>query len=167
MSTRVPSRHHHSALQRIRTLSFLLDNAIKIPGTRYRIGLDPIVGLLVGGGDVAGVILSAYIVLEAARLGLPRRVLLQMLNNLILDAVGGSIPLLGDLFDASWKANARNLKLIEAEIAANSDRAQPADRLFLSLMMVVLLGIVAITVGLAVLLFNLRGNLFFNWSGGS
>lgn len=163
MNMRVPSRSHHPALQRIRALSFLLDNAIKIPGTRFRIGLDPIVGLLVGGGDAAGVILSSYIVLEAARLGLPRQVLLTMLGNLITDLVGGSVPIVGDLFDAGWKANTRNLKLIEESIAVNSDRAQPPDRLFLALVILVLGGIVAIAVSLAVLLFNWRSTLFSNW----
>ncbi|HEY9655881.1 MAG TPA: DUF4112 domain-containing protein, partial [Crinalium sp.] len=76
---------NHPALRRVRTVSRLLDNAIPIPGTRFRLGLDPVLGLLPGAGDFVGAALSVYIVIEAARFGLPRKTLVQMVTNLVLD----------------------------------------------------------------------------------
>jgi hypothetical protein len=105
------------ALRSARSLARLLDTAIGIPGTRFRIGLDPIIGLIPGIGDIGGVILSLSILLNAARLGVPRTLLLHMGANIGLEAVVGTIPLLGDLFDAAWRANARNVRLMEAYFA--------------------------------------------------
>ncbi len=103
-------------LNRLRNLSRLLDDAIKIPGIGYRIGLDPIIGLIPGGGDTAGLILSSYIVLEAARLGASKSLLSQMVFNILLETVVGTLPVLADLFDVTWKSNARNMQLLEAEL---------------------------------------------------
>jgi hypothetical protein len=95
-------------------LVFLLDQALGIPGTRWRIGLDGIVGLLLpGGGDALGAVVSAALVLLAARQGVPRVVVGRMVFNIAVDALGGAIPVLGDLFDIGWKANTRNLALLE------------------------------------------------------
>lgn len=106
-----------SSLKRIRRLSHLLDNAVPIPGTTYRVGLDPLLGLLPGAGDVLGAALSAYIVLEAARFGLSKATLTQMALNIVSETALGSLPLLGDFFDAAWKANNRNIMLLEAHLA--------------------------------------------------
>lgn len=103
-------------MQRLRALSRLLDSAIAIPGTRYRIGLDPILGLLPGGGDTAGMLMSLYIVLEAARLGASRSVLGQMAFNILLETLVGTVPVLGDVFDATWKSNVRNIQLLEEHL---------------------------------------------------
>lgn len=84
-----------------------------MPGTPFRIGLDPIIGLVPGLGDVAGAVLSGYIITIGARLGAPPLVLIRMIGNVAIDMAIGSIPLLGDLFDFGWKANTRNLALIE------------------------------------------------------
>lgn len=81
-----------------------------------RFGLDPILGLVPGLGDVAGAALSGYLVLLAARLGAPRVVVLRMVANVALDSVVGSVPLLGDAFDVAWKSNMRNLALLERAI---------------------------------------------------
>ena len=97
MQSRSQPNAKASALQRVRTLTHLLDNSISIPGTRYRIGLDPLLGLLPGAGDIAGAALSAYIVLEAARFGLPRETLVKMLVNLASDSVLGSLPIVARL----------------------------------------------------------------------
>ena len=102
-----------SRLQRLRSLSYWLDNAVVIPGTRYRIGLDPIIGLIPGGGDTAGLLLSSYVVLEAARLGASKSILSQMAFNIVLETIAGTVPLVGDVFDATWKSNARNMRLLE------------------------------------------------------
>lgn len=103
-------------LARLRRTSRLLDSAVTVPGTSYRIGLDPIVGLLPGVGDVPTTVVSAYIVVEAARLGVPRATLARMVANLGIDAVVGSVPLVGDVFDAVWKANDRNVALLERRL---------------------------------------------------
>jgi hypothetical protein len=98
---------------RLARLVYVLDQALRIPGTRLRIGLDPILGLLPGGGDALGALLSAAVVLLAVRHGLPRIVVARMVFNVAVDFVVGIIPILGDLFDAAWKANSRNLRLLE------------------------------------------------------
>ncbi|WP_343067738.1 DUF4112 domain-containing protein [Halobellus ruber] len=104
-------------LARVRRLSRALDSAVTVPRTDIRIGLDPIVGLLPGVGDVVPTAASAYIVAEAAALGVPRATLARMCLNLLVDAVVGSIPLLGDAFDVVWRANDRNVRLLEARLA--------------------------------------------------
>ena len=92
----------------------LLDEAIRIPGTNIRIGLDALLGLLPGGGDVAGGLLSGLIILQAARDGAPATVLGRMLGNVALDVVAGAVPLLGDIFDVAWRANSRNIRLLQS-----------------------------------------------------
>ena len=99
---------------RLRDLARVMDEAIRIPGTNIRIGLDAVLGLLPGGGDVAGGVVSALIMLQAARAGAPTPVLARMLGNVVIDTVVGSIPLLGDLFDVAWRANTKNVRLLES-----------------------------------------------------
>ncbi|WP_224333751.1 DUF4112 domain-containing protein [Haloprofundus halobius] len=122
---------HTETLRRLRRLGRLLDNSIRIPGTNYRIGLDPIIGLVPVVGDVPITAISAYIVAEAAYLGVPKVTVLRMLFNLAVDAVVGSIPVVGDVFDAVWKANARNVRLAEARRA--DPRTSEMDRRFFTL----------------------------------
>jgi hypothetical protein len=100
-------------LERLRGLARLLDTAVGIPGTRIRVGLDAILGLIPGGGDIAGAALSGVIVLVALRNGVPPAVLWRMVGNVAVDTVIGAIPLLGDLFDVAWKANTKNVQLLE------------------------------------------------------
>ncbi|HJX87522.1 MAG TPA: DUF4112 domain-containing protein [Gemmatimonadales bacterium] len=100
-------------LDRLRRLAVLLDDSIHIPGTRFRVGLDALLGLIPGAGDLAGGAFSLYILLEAARMEVPRPLLARMGTNLVIDVVVGAVPLLGDLFDAGFKANLRNLALLE------------------------------------------------------
>ena len=96
-----------------KALARLLDAAVQVPGTRIRVGLDPILGLVPGLGDVAGAGLAGYTVLLAARLGAPRSVVIRMLGNVAVDTLVGTLPFLGDLFDVGWKANLRNVALLE------------------------------------------------------
>ena len=100
-------------VERLRRLAVLLDDSIPIPGTRFRIGVESIVGLVPGAGDLAGGAFSLYILLQAARMGVPRPLLVRMATNLVVDVVVGAVPILGDLFDAGFKANMRNLDLLE------------------------------------------------------
>jgi hypothetical protein len=108
--------HGTRQLERLRRLARLLDNAVQLPGTRYRIGLDPIIGLIPGIGDVIGAIFSTVIIFQAARLGAPRSTLVRMLANVGVDTLVGEIPLLGDLFDFGWKSNTRNIALLEQHL---------------------------------------------------
>jgi hypothetical protein len=106
-----------------------MDDGIRIPGTQRRIGLDPIFGLLPGVGDAAGAILATAILLEAVRRDITRFALVRMAANVALDAMLGAVPIVGDLFDAAWKANLRNLALLERHIAEPA-QAKRADRWF-------------------------------------
>ena len=107
-----------ATLRRIRTLSRLMDNAIRIPVIGYRIGLDPIIGLVPGAGDLVSTAFSAYIIFLAARFGLPRQTIRQMIFNVGLETVIGFVPLVGDLFDSAYKSNIRNLALLEKHLQA-------------------------------------------------
>ncbi|NEO59625.1 MAG: DUF4112 domain-containing protein [Moorea sp. SIO4G2] len=138
-----------STLRRVRRVSYLLDNAIPIPGTGYRIGLDPIIGLLPGGGDFVGTIISSYIVVEAARLGVSRSTLVEMVLNILLETVSGSIPVLGDLVDAAWKANVKNVELLEKELNVSSSTPQKSDWLFLVLLLSGLAVVLVVAVGIS------------------
>lgn len=137
-------------LQRLRRISFLLDNAIPIPGIG-RIGLDPFIGLIPGAGDTVGGAISAYIVWEAARMGLPRSLLFQMSWNIILETVLGSVPFLGDFFDAGWKANTRNVALLERHLT-RSTHSHRTDWLFFALMIAIVLLVVIGFAAISVLL---------------
>ena len=101
-------------LARMRFLSRLLDTAILLPGG-YRIGLDPVIGLVPGVGDFLGGTLSVWLIYDAARLGISKRTLVRMAINVIFDTAAGSVPVVGDVLDAVWKSNARNMRLVEAE----------------------------------------------------
>ena len=107
-----------ASLARVRVVGDLLDNALRIPGTDVRVGLDPLVGLVPGFGDLLGGLASAYIIVEAARAGAPASVLLRMLGNIGIDSVVGAFPIAGDFFDAAWKSNARNVRLFERHVEA-------------------------------------------------
>ncbi|MBA3312228.1 MAG: DUF4112 domain-containing protein [Planctomycetota bacterium] len=109
-------------IKRIRTLAKVLDNAFSVPGTNWRFGWDSIIGLVPGGGDVATGLLASYIVVEAAKLGVPRRTLWRMAANVAIDVAGGAVPLAGDLFDFAFKANRKNLKLVEKHL---EERTRP------------------------------------------
>ena len=110
-------------LKKIRKIAKLLDSAIAIPGTKFRIGLDPILGLIPGGGDLITAGISAYMIYLATRFGLEKEEIGKMIANVALETVLGTVPLAGDLFDAYFKANIRNLEILEKHIAKqeNSD----------------------------------------------
>ncbi len=102
-----------AGLRRVRVVTRLLDSAVRVPFTRRRIGFDAVLGLLPVGGDAVGAVLSLYVVLEGYRMGVGWRVLGRMFGNVALDFTVGTLPVVGDVFDAVWKANERNLALLE------------------------------------------------------
>ncbi len=141
-------------LDRLRRLGYLLDNSIPIPGTRFRIGLESIVGLVPGVGDLVGGGFSLYIILQAARAGVPASLLARMGWNLLVDVVVGAVPFLGDLFDAGFKANMRNLALLDRH-AQGPRQSRRASRRFVAVL-VILLGLVVVgAVALSVFLVQL------------
>jgi uncharacterized protein DUF4112 len=100
-------------LQALRKWSVLLDSAFRVPGTGMTFGLDPILGLIPGLGDLTTPFFSALLLLHAVRLRIPRVVQLRMLLNAAIDLAIGVIPVAGDVADFAWKANVRNLALLE------------------------------------------------------
>jgi hypothetical protein len=141
-------------LKRLRQLSRLLDNIVTVPGTNVGIGLDPIIGLFPVGGDFLGVMLSCYIVLEAARLGVPHTSLGKMVLNIVIDGLVGSIPILGDFFDVAWMANAKNLQILEEYLKFPSQN-KSADTWFIFVVLFGLLLIAIVLVAIPVILIRL------------
>jgi hypothetical protein len=105
-------------LRRIKRLAWLVDAAFVIPGTSFRFGLNSLIGLAPGAGDAVLGALSLYIIHQAAQLGVPRALLMRMIGNVVIEVVGGSIPVFGDLFDVALKANLRNIRLLESHLHA-------------------------------------------------
>jgi hypothetical protein len=103
-------------LLRLKLLSNRLDEIITIPGTKYKIGIDPIIGTIPIIGDLLGSIISIYILYSGSKIGLSSRIIAKMSLNIGFDFVLGLIPIIGDIFDMGWKANKRNVKLIENNI---------------------------------------------------
>jgi hypothetical protein len=134
-------------LDRLRTLSRLLDSAFVLPGTKFRFGVDAIVGLVPGIGDAISAIFSIYIIFQAARLGVPKSTLARMIGNVGVDTIVGEIPLLGDLFDAGFKSNIRNMALIEQHV----ERPTAARAQSRSLLLVLGIGLLALFVGIVAL----------------
>jgi hypothetical protein len=145
MATRDP-------LARARTLTRMLDSAARIPGTGIRFGLDPLLGLIPGLGDVAGAALSGYLVLLAQRLGAPRAVVLRMLANVAADTVGGTVPVLGDMFDVAFKSSSRNLALLERTLQTPTDTKRASGLVVAATLVgLALLAIAGIVVALLIL----------------
>jgi hypothetical protein len=127
----------------LRLLAFLTDNLFRLPGTNWRVGLDPIVGLFPVVGDLASAVVSLYIMQAAARFDVPRSTLARMSFNVAIDYLLGAIPLIGNVFDFWWKANDRNVRLLERALAAppgQRRRNKAADWLFMGLIVLVLIG---------------------------
>jgi len=125
----------------VRHLAWLLDSAFEIPGTKFRIGLDPILGLIPVLGDLISMAIGGYIIMLSARLGVPRAVLVRMLVNVGTDAVVGSVPVAGDVLDAAWRANAKNAKLLDRAL----EDPKAAGRS--SLWMLLLVGAIVLAIG--------------------
>lgn len=140
-----PPAGHDRHLRRFRALAYLLDSAVRIPGTRQGVGLDFVLGLVPGIGDLAGGVLSAYGLWVAVQVGAPRSVLLRMAGNIAVDTVVGTVPVLGDLFDLGFRANLRNLALLERWLESPG-RTQRASR---ALVVAVALGLAVLALGLA------------------
>ena len=130
--------------ERLERLSWLMDDLVRVPGLGWRFGLDAIVGLIPGFGDTATSLVSLYILVAAVRYRVPKVTLLRMGLNIGIDYVVGSFPLVGDLFDAWWKSNQRNVSLLSKRATVSADEAREgnlSDWLFVGLIILLLAGL--------------------------
>lgn len=124
--------------RQIRRFANVMDSRFRIPGTRIKFGVDPILGLVPGGGDAVGMLISAGIVIQAVRFGARGSTLALMLFNVAVDAIFGAIPLLGSVFDVWYKANNRNVALLDRHVTdPELTRAQVRRRVFWLIVLVV------------------------------
>lgn len=103
---------HARRLARLKRLAHVMDSALRIPGTRIRFGADSALGLVPGAGDVIGLGISLFALMEAVRLGAPPRLITRMIGNVAIDTGLGAIPIAGDVFDVLFRSNTRNLRLL-------------------------------------------------------
>ncbi len=152
---RVPISREVEIEQNLERLSWLMDDVFRIPVLGWRIGLDALLGLIPGVGDTATTVASLYILTSAVRYRVPKIALLRMGLNLGIDYALGSLPLVGDFFDAWWKSNQKNVELLRrrATVSANEAReGRISDWLFVGLIVLLL---VALAIGAAFLSFFL------------
>lgn len=143
--------NHDANRSRLERLAWLLDSSIPLPGTSFRVGLDGLIGLIPGIGDAVGGVVSSYIIAEAARMGVPKAILIRMAFNVILETVVGMIPIIGDLFDFAWKANNRNVTLLREHLG-NPKRTSAKSLVFVIVLGVVLLAVIIGIIALGVML---------------
>ena len=129
-------------LDRLRRVARVLDDLAAVPGTKMRVGVDPLLGLLPGLGDVVTGGVSAYAILIAQRMGAPASVLIRMAWNVLVDVLTGTVPIFGDLFDFGWKASRKNVRLVERYVEAPGEVTASSRVVAFALVALLLLGIV-------------------------
>ena len=134
-------------LLRLKILGERLDESIKIPGTGYKMGLDSMIGAVPVIGDFIGGALSTYILYSGIKLGAPPKIVAQMATNIAIDFAIGSIPIIGDVFDIIWKANVKNIELIEQNTLENEEN-KGINYLITATLVMILLGIILVILGL-------------------
>lgn len=138
-------KKHNDFLHR---LSQLLDNCITLPGG-FKIGLDGFIGLIPGLGDFIGGALSSIIIIKANQMGAPKSVLMRMVINMLIDTMVGSIPILGDVFDFIWKANQKNMLLLDKyqQNPQQTKRKSFIENAFVLLILLIMIGLVVMIIG--------------------
>ena len=149
--------HVKTRLERIERKTRLLDSSFSIPGTTFRFGWDPIIGLVPYVGDFVGAFASLYIVYLAANEGASGRAVIKMLGNVFLDTLIGLIPVLGIVWDVTYKANDRNLKILKDNIAHGKNSGSGLD------LVIIFIAISAILIGGLFFLVYKLISLFYNW----
>jgi hypothetical protein len=148
-------------LERLRAIARLFDQAFAVPGTRWRFGIDALFGLVPGLGDIVGALVAVYALHVARTLRAPGAVQLHMLGNIALDALVGTVPLIGDLFDFVFKAQTRNLALLDAWVGSPEHTARRSRRGLLLIPIAVLTVFILVTVFGIYMLY-----LLFSWLAG-
>ncbi|HEX7955581.1 MAG TPA: DUF4112 domain-containing protein [Pyrinomonadaceae bacterium] len=140
-------------------LSHMMDGLFRVPGTGWRVGLDALVGLIPGVGDVATTAVSFYILAAGVRYRVPKVTLLRMAANVGVDYLLGAVPVVGDLFDVAWKSNQMNVELLRRRASVSAEEAKSgraSDWLFLA---VILLALLVLLVGSVAVSFWLLAQL--------
>jgi hypothetical protein len=143
---------HHAGLETLRRWSYLLDSAFRLPGTNWRFGWDPIIGLIPGLGDALTGLLSCLILLQAFQMRIPKVVQIRMVFNVLIDVLAGAVPVVGDMFDFAWKSNKMNMRLLERH-AYEEVKPTVGDLIFVGLMISLL--VLCIVVPLALFIWLL------------
>ncbi|GJL76009.1 DUF4112 domain-containing protein [Nitrosomonas sp.] len=137
--------------EKLNRLAWLLDSTFRIPGTQFRFGLDGLIGMIPGIGDAAGAIISSHILTQAAQMGAPKSLLVKMGFNIGLDAILGLIPVIGDISDFVWKANQRNVKLLN-DYLEQPDQTVRHSRFFVGALGFLVIGVMILIGTLSFLL---------------
>ena len=158
-SALTPERRHSQVEieQSLDQLSRWMDGLFRIPGTGWRFGLDAIVGLVPGVGDTVSTFAGFYILAAGVRYRVSKVTLLRMALNIGVDYVFGAIPVIGDLFDAAWKSNTKNVELLRRRATVSAEDAHSArlsDWLFVGLVMLALLALLAGSLFVVYLILN-------------
>lgn len=146
-------------LELLRRVARALDSAVPVPGTSFRFGLDPILGLIPGVGDLVSPLFTLGILFQARDLHVPRVVQLRMIVNVAIDVLTGFVPLIGDLFDFAWKANNRNMALLERH-AYEEHEPSAVDWAFVAMCVALLVVVAAVPFLLLGWAVNLIAGLF-------
>lgn len=123
-------------------LALIMDEFIRVPGTKFKFGLDPLIGLLPGLGDTGSALVSAFALIQAARVGVPKILLARMSLNILINELVGIVPVVGDAFSFWFKSNARNYHIIKDHTAAPGDVSRRSDWIFVIAVLALLFGIV-------------------------
>ena len=134
-------------LIRLKRLSERLDDTFTIPGTKYKIGIEALIGAVPIIGDLIGGILASYIMYSGMKMGAPPRIIARMAVNIAIDFAIGSIPIIGDLFDLVWKANKKNVELIEETTLLNEE-TNKINYLIVAILIVGLIAIILATLAI-------------------
>lgn len=136
---------HQKALKRLDSLARTMDSQFRIPFTQIRFGLDPLIGLLPGIGDGAGLLMSLYLIGEAIKLGAGPGQVVKMTGNVFVEFVVGLVPVAGDAFDLMWQANNRNVALLRQHIEKKLSPDRKSRRPWLSYMFLGIFGVLLLT----------------------
>lgn len=123
-----PALHGREAsLARLEAMAKVMDGAIAVPGTNLRLGVDAVIGLVPGIGDVISGLISSYLIWEARQLGAPRWLIWRMMANTLLDTTLGAVPILGDAFDVLFRANMKNMALLRRHVMKGGVHSRTSD----------------------------------------
>jgi uncharacterized protein DUF4112 len=142
-------------------LAYIMDEVLRVPGTQFRFGLDPIIGLIPGIGDTSSALVSAFALVLAVRVGVPKVLLTRMALNILVNEVVGVVPVVGDAFSFWFKSNARNYEIIKTHRLGTST-ARKSDWLFVISALFVLVAVVVIGIAVSFLVLGAMVRLFFS-----
>jgi len=141
-------------------LALIMDEIIRVPGTNFRFGLDPLIGLIPGIGDTSSALVSAIALIQALRLGVPKILIARMAGNILVNEVVGIIPVVGDAFSFWFKSNARNYEIIKSHRLGTKPPSQ-SDWLFVLGILAVLFVVVCVGIAVSFLVLGALARLLY------